>query len=113
YKAVTLRDALNHPAIQRQLSVMFVAGNKDTKTFNETKKLHKSLEAHHPKVSEDKDERQKNQDLFFVQLDTSLSGTKLLAPPLGVREAIGTFLDWRLVKHKTDLQWQDRTNPLR
>lgn len=117
FKAVTMREALAFQPIQSMVSMMLVAGTKDTKSTAETKKMHNSLENHHPKLPEDADERKKIQSLYLVQPETNLSGTKLLSPTvavgsLAVREMISIFIQRRLVDRKADFAWQDRQSPL-
>jgi len=111
-KGVTMRDALAFPPVQSRLSIMFVAGLKDTKSAAEAKKLYNSLQAHHPKASDDKEDRLKSQDLFLIQPDVKLSGTEMLTTATGVPQNIAKFIDLRLVNRKADLAWQDRKNPL-
>jgi len=110
-KGVTMREALGYGPVQSLLSIMFVAGLKDSKSAAEAKKLYNSLEAHHPKADE-KDDRSKTQDLFLVQPDLSLSGTKLLASGSSVPQNIAKFIELRLVNRKAEFAWQDRKNPL-
>jgi pimeloyl-ACP methyl ester carboxylesterase len=111
-KGLTLREGLAHPAVQSQISMMFVAGLKDTKSAGEAKKLNNSLQGHRPKLPEDKEDRLKSQDLFLIQPDVSLSGTKLLTSGTSVPRDIALFIDLRLVNRKAEFAWQDRTNPL-
>jgi alpha-beta hydrolase superfamily lysophospholipase len=110
-KAVTMRDALAFAPVQSKLSIMFVVGTNDSKSNSDTRKMYDSMLKHHPWPDE-KDERRKAQDLFLVQRDTNLSGTKLLNSALGIRDAIATFIDLRLVSHQADFPWQERNNPL-
>jgi pimeloyl-ACP methyl ester carboxylesterase len=112
FKGVTLRDALAFPPVQERLSIMFAAGLKDTKATTEAKKLYNSLQAHHPRLPDDEAERQKLQELFLIQPDVSLSGTKLLSGGTGLPQRIARFIEQRLVSRKADFAWQDRKNPL-
>jgi alpha-beta hydrolase superfamily lysophospholipase len=111
-KGMTLRSAMAFPPVQSRLSIMFVAGKKDTKATSETKKLYNALEAHHPKAAEDKDDRLKAQELFLIQPETNLSGTELLTKASSVPRDIAQFLDLRLAGRSKEFPWQDRTNPL-
>jgi len=110
-KGLTMREALAFPPVQ-QLSMMFVAGTKDSKSAAEAKKLYKSLETHHPKLADDDQDRLKRQELFLVQPEVSLSGTKLLGSGSRVPQDIAKFIELRLVNRKSDFAWQDRKNPL-
>jgi pimeloyl-ACP methyl ester carboxylesterase len=111
FKGITIRDALKHPALESQLSMMIVAGAKD-KSASEAKRLHNSLLAHHPKVSDDDEDRLKKQEVFLVQPDTPLSGTKLLGPGLPVQQNIAKFIELRLVNRKSEFPWTERKSPL-
>jgi pimeloyl-ACP methyl ester carboxylesterase len=111
-KGMTLREAIAYPPVQTQLSMMFVAGQKDTKSAGEAKKLYNTLQAHHPKLPEGKEERAKLQDLFLIDPPGNLSGTKLLASGTSVPRDIAAFIESRLVARKAEFAWQDRKNPL-
>ena len=117
FKAVTIREAFTVPAVQSQLSIMFVAGAKDSKSTTEAKKNYDALQRHHPKLPDDPEERRKLQELYLVQPETLVTGTKLLADSvrvrdLSVKEMIGIFIDRRLVQRKQELAWQNRESPL-
>jgi pimeloyl-ACP methyl ester carboxylesterase len=112
YKGVAVRDALTSPAVRTQFSFMLVAGEKDTKATAEAKKLQKELQSQRPKVSDDDSDRNKLKEVFLIQPDVSLSGTKLLASGTGVPGNIARFIELRLVNRKADFPWQDRSNPL-
>lgn len=108
FKGVTIRDALAVPALKGELSMMIVAGKQDSKGTAEAKRLHSSLQTFHPKVPNDPEEARKKQDLFLVQEDTSLAGTKLLGGGLPVLAKIANFVDLRLVKRMNEFPWSDR-----
>jgi pimeloyl-ACP methyl ester carboxylesterase len=117
YKAVTMREALTFAPVQSQISMMFVAGTKDSKSTKEAKKVYDALQRHHPKLPEEPDERRKLQELYLIQPEVNLSGTKLLASSvavrdLPVREMIAIFLERRLIDRKSEFPWQDRKSPL-
>ena len=66
----------------------------------------------HREIPTDPQERQRLQDLFLVELDTSLQGTKLLTSnALKVPERIEEFIQWRLVNRADQYPWQDRSLP--
>jgi pimeloyl-ACP methyl ester carboxylesterase len=111
FKGITLREALNNQAVQSQLSIQIIAGAKD-KAASEAKRIHNSLQAHHPKLDDHDEDRLKKQEIFLVQPDTNLSGTKLLAPGLSVPQNIARFIDLRLVSRKSQFPWTERKNPL-
>ena len=108
YKGLTVRDALAVPDIKR-ISMMIVSGKSDNKGAPEAKRLHQSLQTFHAKVnSNDQEDVKKNQDLFLVQPETSLQGTKLLGPGLPVIVNIGKFIELRLKNKLADYSWSDR-----
>jgi pimeloyl-ACP methyl ester carboxylesterase len=111
-KGVTLREAFNVPAVQSMISIMFIAGSKDSKSSAEAKKLYNSLQSHHPKLPDEEAQKLKSQELFLIQPETSLSGTKLLGSATGVSQKIAKFIELRLVDRKADFPWQERKNPL-
>jgi pimeloyl-ACP methyl ester carboxylesterase len=112
FKGTTSREALNHQVIKSRLSTLIAAGNEDPKVFGEAKRLHSSLQAFHPKVSNDPAEQKTKLDLFFVTPETKLQGTQLLDDGLPVANNILGFINLRLVAKMNDLEWQDRKNPL-
>ena len=113
YKGLTTKDALSHPFLRSQMSTMIVAGKQDSKSYNEARQLHSSLEVAHVKVSDDPDEQRKKLDLFFVKPETSLEGTKLLTNALSVPNNIANFIKLRLVDKAAEYTWSERINPLK
>lgn len=117
FKAVTMREALASPAIQRELSMMLISGTKDSKSTAEAKKMNDALQRFQAKLPDDQEERRKVQKLYLVQPEVALAGTKLLADTvflrdLTIKEMINIFIDRRLVQRKGELMWQDRQSPL-
>ena len=94
-----------------QTCALPISGAKD-KAASEAKRLQNSLQAHHPKVSDDDEDRLKKQEIFLVQPDTPLSGTKLLGPGLPVPQNIAKFIELRLVNRKSEFPWTERKSPL-
>jgi pimeloyl-ACP methyl ester carboxylesterase len=111
-KGLTMREALAFGPVQSQLSIMFIAGSNDTKSSGEAKKIYNSLVSRHPKLPDDKEDRLKSQELFLIQPDSSLAGTKLLGKELNVSQNIARFIELRLVNRKAEFAWQERKNPL-
>ena len=105
FKGLTIRDAiLPLQSAVPPVSVLFVAGADDSKSTAESKKLLNTLEARRSKAPEEK-------DLFLVQPETNLAGTKLLGSGLDVKNNIGVFVEKRLVNRKADFPWQKREAP--
>jgi pimeloyl-ACP methyl ester carboxylesterase len=118
YRGLTIRDAMAHPAVRSRLSVMLVAGHQDSKGTSEARRMFNALQAHHPRVSEDPDEIARSQELFLIQPETSLTGTKLLNPGVtfegrSVPQHIAlNIIKWRLENQAENLPWTERKNPL-
>jgi len=107
FKGLKIDEALAVPDIKR-ISMMIVSGKSDNKGGPEAKRLHSSLQTFHAKVGTDPEDIKKNQDLFLVQPETSLQGTKLLGPGLPVIGNIGKFIELRLKNKLAEHPWSDR-----
>ena len=107
--------AWKHPVFQSNiLSIMLIAGKRDTKSYNEAKQMFKRLERHHP-MPADPAERPAKQSLFFIEPDTELKGTKLVDPRASlpiVQSSILQFITLRFVNRKDEFPWAERKNPL-
>jgi len=112
YKGAMTRLALNHPVIRDRLSYLLIAGKKKPKAYAEAKRVNNTLKKNRPPVPKDPKLRLKKQDLFFISLDTTLQGTKLLEQKtLKVDSKIASFVKLRLVDKLDDFPWTDRTGP--
>lgn len=114
-KGYNASAAWKHPIFQsNQLSIMLVAGRRDSKSSNEAKSIFNRIERHHP-VPEDPAARTTKQSLFLIEPDTELSGTKLVDPraklPV-VQTSILTFVTLRLVNRQNEFTWAERKSPL-
>jgi pimeloyl-ACP methyl ester carboxylesterase len=107
YKGLSAEGLTNSPVFRKPFSVLLVGGSKDKDYCG---KLYDNLVKRHPIPPPDQAEAQ--QSLYYVDLKTSLQGTKLLDPSLDVHTAIGRFIDRRLVKKAADFPWSKRVNPL-
>ncbi len=112
FKGLTNRDAMAHPVIRGKLSTMIAAGNQNTKSLADAKRLHGILQTHHIKPPTDPDERRKKLDLFLMTPDTSLQGAELLGPGLDTPRAVANFIELRLVAKLDEYSWSERINPL-
>ena len=107
FKGIPTNAALRLPDIQRELSVMLIAGSGDSKTIGDARRIYSSLAKYRPDPPTDPKEVETKQTLFFSKPDTSLSGTKMLnEKSLNLATKIGTFIDFRLVQQK--YPWTDR-----
>ena len=107
FKGIPTNAALRQPDIQKDLSVMLIAGTGDSKTIDDVKRIYSSLAKYRPDPPTDSKEIAEKQTLFFTKPATSLSGTKMLGEKsLNLNSKIGTFIDFRLVQKK--FPWTDR-----
>lgn len=98
-------DAMNSPAVQQQLSVMLIAGEQNSKSMADAKRLEQAFSRHHP--APPAGEEAAKQDLFFIPVKTSLAGGKMLGESsLNLNALVAQFVDLRLVK-KTHA-WTER-----
>ncbi len=92
--------------MRREVSVLIVAGGKDSGAVRDAKRLHTMLKRYHPDPPEKN--REKEQDLYYGTLDTKLQGTRILdASGLDLQGFIGEFINRRLVQQQ--FPWQTRT----
>ena len=110
FKGTTLNDALTHPAVKSRLALVIVAGQGDSKGYADAKKINTRLENFRPEMKKD---GVKNEDrtLFFIELKTNLSGTKLLNEALGVNNLISNVAKYRLLDKQESFAWAERINP--
>jgi pimeloyl-ACP methyl ester carboxylesterase len=106
FKRINATDALKHPAISRQLSILIAAGENDRDSFREATQIYKRLENLRPNLVKDPDQLKK------VTAPTALKGTKLLGRELPVNREILGFLIQRLVQRASDFPWTERVNPV-
>lgn len=109
---LTATQALAHPAVNRQLSIMIAVGEKDRTSYSEAKRIYSRLEKLRPEPPKDRAERLRKQDLFFVTADTNLRGTALLNRALPINRNIVGFIDLRLLKKREDFLWTRRKGPV-
>jgi pimeloyl-ACP methyl ester carboxylesterase len=113
-KGYNASTAWKHPVFQSNImSIMLIAGKRDTKSYNEAKQMFNRIERHHA-VPEDPAERVTKQSLFLIEPDTELRGTKLVDPRAGLPtiQSILQFVTLRLVNRKDEFPWAERKNPL-
>ncbi len=111
-EGMTATKALTHWAITKRLSILIAVGEKDRSSYRDAKLLHSKLKRVRPVPPADRNEKLRKQDLFFVDAETNLKGTKLLNPALPIIGNIAGFIDLRLVKKREDLLWAERKNPI-
>jgi pimeloyl-ACP methyl ester carboxylesterase len=102
---VTLNKALPHPAIMRGLAVFIAVGRRDGESYRDAKKIYSRLERARSNLEEAKE------GLKILELDTSLSGTKLIAARgIGpqVSYEIAAFVYRRIAAKRGEFKWTER-----
>ena len=109
FKGFAIGQAMANEALRRDLSAMIIYG-KLGPLSNEAKRLYNILRRSRRRgTSTDTND---NQDLFLVELDTRLRGSKLLeAPGVDVSSQIVNFVDRRIASLNETFPWRDRTRP--
>lgn len=112
FKGLAITPALRDANVRGELSCLIAFGTQSSSSATAGRRLYNTLKRSHRPIPETEEERQQKQDLFLVELDTSLQGTKLLAAPaLGLADEIERFIRWRLVNRQGSFPWTDRTRP--
>ncbi len=109
FKGLRITEAVAHPNVHSDLSILIISGKGNGKSLAETRRLHAAFEKYHPAVPpEFEAERQM---LWLRTPQTSLQGTRLLnEKSLHVDEMITKFIELRLTKKQ--MPWTDRKSPL-
>jgi pimeloyl-ACP methyl ester carboxylesterase len=113
YRRMSASKSLNHPTIQKSLSLMFAVGAEDTRLAASVKRMHDRIERVRPPLDKlDPKEAERLRDLFLIQAPTSLQGTALTDRSLPVNRAIVYFLTKRLLERSDELRWSERKSPV-
>ncbi len=109
YRGLRINEAVTHPSIQREVSVIVITGKGGAKELREAKRLYSTLERFHPPPAPEDAATQ--QMIWLRALPTTLQGTQLIQQKrLGVAEMIESFIKLRLTD--VDLPWQKRARAL-
>jgi pimeloyl-ACP methyl ester carboxylesterase len=109
FKGMDTRQALAHPVVCGRLSAMVIYGKGDPAS-DAGKRVYTTLRRAHRVASPATANDERLQDLFLVELDTRLRGTKLLgSEPLAVADYIEQFIQRRLVDRAASFPWHDRS----
>jgi pimeloyl-ACP methyl ester carboxylesterase len=88
------------------IAMLIVVGKQESKALTDATRIHGIFERFHPEPEGDTPaEKNDKRTLFFVKLDTSLQGTKLLDPKFNVGAMIADFLHRRLMKSEESREW--------
>jgi len=102
FKSLRMSDAINDPAVRRELSLYIIVGDRNAVVTREAHKIFTAVKRGHPTPAKGAES-----DLFYREVPTSLQGSKLLAKEFGLTERIAEFLDKRAAK--LPLIWKDRS----
>lgn len=103
FSGLPLGAVIGNPAVQKDISMLILAGNQDPRALAEAKRVHDVFERFHPIPTGD--DKLDKQTLFLGELDTSLQGTKLLDPKFNLQGIIADFLYRRMVKSDESKNW--------
>lgn len=107
FKGLRINEAVAHPNVRADLSVLIVAGKGNSKLLKEAKRLHNAFEKFHPTSSANPEAA----TLVMKTPQTSLQATRLLnEKSVHVDEMILKFIDARLAKQH--IPWSERKAPL-
>jgi pimeloyl-ACP methyl ester carboxylesterase len=106
FRGLPIQNAAAYPAVQRDIALLVIVGRQDPKALEQAKRIDGLFEKFHPEPSGDTtSEINDKKTLFFIKLDTSLQGTKLLDAKFDIQSAIADFIDRRLVKSEESREW--------
>ncbi|HEV3136981.1 MAG TPA: alpha/beta fold hydrolase [Pirellulales bacterium] len=109
FKGMRISEAMAHPNVRSDLSVMIIAGKGNSKAMQEARRLHNALEKYHPPPPADL--AAEKQTLWLKTPQTSLQAMRLLnEKSMHVDQMIAKFIELRLVKKQ--IPWSDRKHPL-
>jgi pimeloyl-ACP methyl ester carboxylesterase len=104
FKGISIRHAVQNPAVRNDISMLILVGNGESKVLGEAKRVYSILERDRPKP--DPEKKADQQTLFLIPLETKLQGANLLTEKnLKTEDIINTFLNLRLVKSDAAKSW--------
>jgi len=105
YKGATTAVAMRSPALQREISMMIAAGEKDRGAKADAAKLYSPLKRFRAASTE--------KNLFYIPVAASFQGTKMLGKPtLKLDSYIAKFIQLRLADKMDDkFPWTKREKP--
>ena len=111
FKGFAVRPALANQTIRSDLSAMIVYGKQDPMS-DEGRRLYNTLRRSRRALPAGVGDEEANrlQDLFLLELDTRLRGSKLIdVPTLNIERAIIDFIERRLVSQRASAPWRNRS----
>jgi pimeloyl-ACP methyl ester carboxylesterase len=105
FKNLNFAAVFTHPQVCRDVSVLILVGADKRKAVRDAERINGMFERTHSDP-----EKPAGKDLFYIDLPTSLQGTKLVNEKFQVDKVIAQFIQRRLVSQS--FPWQDRRTPL-
>ncbi|MDY0167295.1 MAG: alpha/beta fold hydrolase [Thermoguttaceae bacterium] len=111
FKGLTMQNAMRHPAIRSEVSMLIAVGGRQSTAAREAKRIHDMIKPHRPDPAPNRVAEEK--DLFYAELDTALQGTDILGQNLKLEQFIAQFVNLRLVKapKAAAFGWAERKRP--
>lgn len=110
FKGMRINDAVVHPNVRSDLSVVIVVGRRNSKLLQGARRLHNALARY--RYTPRREEAAEKQTLWLKTPQTSLQGTQLInEKSLQVDQMVLDFIDLRLVKPA--FPWSLRKSPLK
>ena len=110
HRGLSAQQGRENNVIKRQLSILILAGQKGTKYYADSKRIHNQLVRFHPDKFENEMDERNNKKLFEYGLPTSSQGSSMLNIPNlkpNPSALIGNFILYRLEKQE-GFTWQNR-----
>lgn len=105
-EGLSAKDAMGHPAVREELSILLLVGKQDSGAYRSARQLEGIWKRYHPIPPADKAAEQRT--FFYAALDTKLQGTKLLGVKnLNVEVHIAQFIELRLMNKS--YPWRERS----
>ncbi|MBX3411351.1 MAG: alpha/beta fold hydrolase [Pirellulales bacterium] len=108
FKGLNTYQAIEHPALQREISILVAVGQGNQRSLTDARSIYARLEKTHP--APPPAEAATLKTLFFDPHDTSLQGTKMLGENLNLEVNLQQFITLRLVNQP--FPWRDRSSVL-
>jgi pimeloyl-ACP methyl ester carboxylesterase len=103
FHGLQMKQAMADPNVRGGISVLIVVGKEKARDAAEANRLYSTFKRYHPDADA---EKAADRSLFFMELDTSLQGTKILDENLRLDEMIAKFIQLRLVDQS--FPWKER-----
>ncbi len=108
YRGLRINDAVAHPLVRTEISVLIIAGKGSSKDVREARRLYSALERYHPAPPPGETDKKM---LWLRTPPTTLQGMTLVNEKrMLVDQMVEKFIELRLVD--ANIPWQERRSPL-